>query len=193
MRHFLSITLLAIPLLVNAQEQADATKAPPATKLEAFSARTGIVIVKGFSTIGVVNGMGRVSIDVREFRDASNPKSVQYGVSFEVKESGRLERQNTSFIDEEEIDSLIRGLDYISKIERNVTTLGNFEAQYRTKGDLSMTVFSGTNGEVSFAVSSGRIGKTSAFLKLADAEKIRSLLNEAKAAISKAKSSSVKS
>ncbi|WP_162995580.1 hypothetical protein OX462_21430 [Janthinobacterium sp. SUN098] len=193
MRHFLSITLLAIPLLVNAQEQADATKAPPATKLEAFSARTGIVIVKGFSTIGVVNGMGRVSIDVREFRDASNPKSVQYGVSFEVKESGRLERQSTSFIDEEEIDSLIRGLDYISKIERNVTTLGNFEAQYRTKGDLSMTVFSGTNGEVSFAVSSGRIGKTSAFLKLADAEKIRSLLNEAKAAISKAKSSSVKS
>ncbi|WP_426054717.1 hypothetical protein [Janthinobacterium sp. PSPC2-1] len=193
MRHFLSITLLAIPLLVNAQEQADATKAPPATKLEAFSARTGIVIVKGFSTIGVVNGMGRVSIDVREFRDASNPKSVQYGVSFEVKESGRLERQSTSFIDEEEIDSLIRGLDYISKIERNVTTLGNFEAQYRTKGDLSMTVFSGTNGEISFAVSSGRIGKTSAFLKLADAEKIRSLLNEAKAAISKAKSSSVKS
>ncbi|KAB8060473.1 hypothetical protein [Janthinobacterium violaceinigrum] len=187
MRHLLSATLLVFPLLVNAQDPADATKAQPATKLESFSARTGIVIVKGYSTIGVVNGLGRVSIDVREFRDASNPKSAQYGVSFEVKESGRLERENTSFIDEDEIDSLIRGLDYISKIERNVTTLGNFEAQYKTKGDLSMTVFSGSGGEISLAVSSGRIGKASAYLKLADAEKIRTFLSEAKSVISKAK------
>jgi hypothetical protein len=104
-------------LIAFAQEQGEVQKAPPATKLEAFSARTGIVLVKGYTTLGTVNGMGRVSIDVREFRDASNPKSVQYGVAFEVKESGRLERENTSFIDEDEIDPLIRGLDYISKID----------------------------------------------------------------------------
>jgi len=187
MRHLLLVTILALPLLTHAQEQPEAAKQPPATKLEAFSARTGIVLLKGYSTLGTVNGMGRVSIDAREFRDASNPKSAQYGVAFEVKESGRLERENTSFIDEDEIDSLIRGLDYISKIERNVTTFGNFEAQYRTKGDLSMTVFSGRGGEISLAVSSGRIGKTTAFLKLADAERIRSLLGEAKKAIATAK------
>lgn len=187
MRKILLATILTIPLIAVAQEQADATKVPPATKLEAFSARTGIVLVKGFTNLGTVNGMGRVSIDVREFRDASNPKSAQYGVAFEVKESGILERENTSYIDEDEIDSLIRGLDYISKIDRSVTTFGNFEAQYRTKGDLSLVVFSGSGGEISLAVSSGRIGRTRAFLKLADIEQIRTLLGEAKKAIASAK------
>ena len=187
MRKILLATILTIPLIAVAQEQADATKVPPATKLEAFSARTGIVLVKGFTNLGTVNGMGRVSIDVREFRDASNPKSAQYGVAFEVKESGRPERENTSYIDEDEIDSLIRGLDYISKIDRSVTTFGNFEAQYRTKGDLSLVVFSGSGGEISLAVSSGRIGRTRAFLKLADIEQIRTLLGEAKKAIASAK------
>jgi hypothetical protein len=187
MRKILLATFLSIPLIAFAQEQAEVSKAPPTTKLEAFSARTGIVLVKGFTTLGTVNGMGRVSIDVREFRDASNPKSAQYGVAFEVKTSGRLERENTSFIDEDEIDSLVRGLDYISKIDRSVTTFGNFEAQYRTKGDLSLVVFSGGGGEISLAVSSGRIGKTTAFLKLADVEQIRSLLGEAKKAIASAK------
>ena len=187
MRKILLATILTIPLIAVAQEQADATKVPPATKLEAFSARTGIVLVKGFTNLGTVNGMGRVSIDVREFRDASNPKSAQYGVAFEVKDSGRLERENTSYIDEDEIDSLIRGLDYISKIDRSVTTFGNFEAQYRTKGDLSLVVFSGSGGEISLAVSSGRIGRTRAFLKLADIEQIRTLLGEAKKAIASAK------
>jgi hypothetical protein len=187
MRKILLATLLAVPFIAAAQEQADATKAPPATKLEAFSARTGIVLVKGFTNLGTVNGMGRVSIDVREFRDASNPKSAQYGVAFEVKESGRLERENTSYIDEDEIDSLIQGLDYISRIDRSVTTFGNFEAHYRTKGDLSLVVFSGSGGAISLAISSGRIGRTRAFLKLADTEQIRTLLGEAKKAIASAK------
>lgn len=189
MRHLLIATFLAFPLLTNAQEQPDATQPPLATKLEAFSARTGIVLIKGFSTLGTVNGMGSVSIDAREFRDASNPKSAQYGVTFEVKESSRLEREHTSFIDEDEIDSLIRGLDYISKIKANVTTFRDFEAQYTTKGDLSITVFSGRGGEINLAVSSGRIVKTTAYLKLADAEQIRSLLSEAKKVIAAAKQS----
>jgi hypothetical protein len=189
MRNLILTSLLFASSVALAQEQSENIKNLPSTKLEAFSARTGIVMIKGFSTVGVVNGMGKVSVDAREFRDASNPKSAQYGVAFEVKESGRLERENTSFIDEDEIDSLIRGLDYISKIQKTVTTLDNFEAQYRTKGDLSFTVFSGGRGEISLAVSSGRIGKTTAFLKLADAEQIRSLLADAKKSITSAKSS----
>lgn len=189
MQKILLATVLSLPFFAFSQEQGEAPKTAPATKLEAFSARTGIVLVKGYTTLGTVNGMGRVSIDVREFRDASNPKSAQYGVAFEVKESGRLERENTSFIDEDEIDSLIRGLDYISKIDRSVTTFGNFEAHYRTKGDLSLVVFSGRGGEISLAVSSGRIGRTQAFLKLADIEQIRSLLGEAKKSIASAKAS----
>jgi hypothetical protein len=185
----LALILSTSALAASAQDTpvADAGKAAPSTKLEAFSARTGIVLIKGFTTLGTINGLGRVTIDAREFRDASNPKQAQYGVTFEVKESGRLERENTSFVDEDEIDSLLRGLDYIAKINKGVTTLSSFEAQYRTKGDFALTVFSGRGGEISLAVSSGRIGRTSAYLKLSDGEQIRRLLMEAKNVIAAAK------
>lgn len=182
----LSIALV-LPMLVFAQAP-EATKPAPSTKLEAFSGRTGIVVVKGYSELGGVAGLGgRVNISAREFRDASNPKVTVYGVAFEVKESGRLERENTSFIDEDEIEALIRGLDYIQKINRSVTTMGSFEAQYRTKGDFSATVFSSSDSSISVALSSGRIGRTNVYLKLHDLERVRALVEEAKIAIATAK------
>src|SRR5258708_39643264 len=106
----------------------------PATKLEEFSAKTGIVVIRGFSTIGEVRGMGSVTVTAREFRDASNPKLRQTGLTVEIKEACRLERESISFVDYDEIDSLLRGIDYISKIERNGTSLKDLEAEYTTTG-----------------------------------------------------------
>lgn len=191
-RALVTALLFSIPAFASAQESADAPKAAvaPATKLEAFSARTGIVLIKGYSKIGSVSHTGTVNVDVREFRDASNLKSAQYGVALEVKELGRIERENTSYIDEDEIDSLIRGLDYISRIQPGVTSLSNFEAQYRTKGDLAVTVFSSSTGDIKLAVSSGRIGKTNAFLPLSDAARISTMLSQAKTVIATAKQAS---
>ena len=184
---FVATIFLSLAGLAQSQEAPDAGKLPPATKLEAFSARTGIVMIKAFSTVGAINGMGKVTIDAREFRDASNPKFREYGIAIAVKESGRLERENTSFIDADEIDSLIRGIDYIAKIEKNVTTLNDFEAQYKTKGDFSITTFSSRGSEVGVAISSGRIGRTTAFLKLSDLGQVKALITEAKSKIDSSK------
>lgn len=38
------------------------------------------------------------------------------GIRIEVKQGGTFERSNTSFLDLEEIDSLMRGLEYMSKV-----------------------------------------------------------------------------
>lgn len=188
---FMALAIIGAASAASAQDQAaqlpDSSKSSTPTKLESFSAKTGIVVIKGYSNIATVAGLGQVLIDAREFRDASNPKVGQYGVAITVKEAGRLERESISFIDEDEIDSLIRGLDYISKMDRGVTTLGNFEAQYRTKGDFSVTVFSERTGTISLAVSSGRIGKASAYLKLADAALIKNALVEAQRTLAAAK------
>src|SRR5258708_28007489 len=89
---------------------------PPATKLEEFSAKTGIVVIRGFSTIGEVRGMGSVTVTAREFRDASNPKLRQTGLTVGVKESGRPAKESISFVNYHEIVSLLRGIEYISKI-----------------------------------------------------------------------------
>lgn len=191
MKKLLTLALLTSALLsVHAQTtaQADATNAPT-TKLEAFSSKVGIVVIKGFTTVGRIQGRGTLSVDAREFRDASNPKQAEYGVVIEIEEPGRLERKNRSFIDYEEIDSLIRGIDYIAKTSKVITTMADFEAEYRTKGSFAVTVFSDQSGNLSLAASTGRIGKTTAFLQTADLEKLKSLLGEAKTTIERAKSS----
>lgn len=173
----LCATLIAFP--VCAQNTDVPTKAA-STKIEAFSSRTGIVMIKGFQEVGRIRGTGMVTINAREYRNASNPKQAEYGVLFEVIESGRLERENRSFVDADEIDALIQGIDYISGITKSITPLSNFEAEYRTKGDFSIVVFSQSGGELGVAVASGRVGKTNAFLKISDLERLKELIRDAK-------------
>jgi len=160
------------------QGESDAQK--PTTKLEAFQAKTGIVVIRGYTTVGSVRGAGTVTVDAREFRDASNIKNRQTGVSITVQESGRLERENTSFIDSDEIESLLAGLDYISKATNEVTQLTNFECEYRTKGNFSITVFNNTSGELAAVVSAGYVGKTSAYIKLSQLSELRQLIINAR-------------
>src|SRR4051812_46880909 len=98
---------------VLAQTPSATEERPPATKLEAFQAKTGTVLIRGFTTVGRISGRiggGYVSVDARDFREARNPKAREAGIAIEVGESGRLERQNTSFIDADEIESLLAGI-----------------------------------------------------------------------------------
>lgn len=184
---FVGLLIVMTAGLVHAQEASQSTMQPPATKLEAFSARTGIVTIKAYTKVGVVSGLGRVNIDVLELRDALNPTAREYGIRIVVRESGKQEKENSSFIDADEIDSLIRGINYIAKIDKRVTSLNEFEAKFKTKDDFSITTFSSRDGEVGVAVSSGRPAKAAAFFKLSDLEQIKALLSEAKAKIDAAK------
>lgn len=176
------LLLIGSVLLINAayaQDEGDTQKI--STKLEAFQAKTGIVVIRGYTTVGRIRALGLISVDARDFRDASNPKIRLTGVSITVKESGRLERENIAFIDGDEVDSLLAGLDYISKATKDVSSLESFEVEYRTKGGFRITVFNDSNGELSVAVSAGSIGKTSVYLKLPQLLELRQLIIDAKA------------
>ena len=164
---------------MSAQDATSAQKEPK-TKLEAFEAKTGTVLIKGFQEIGSVAGLGSVSVDCREFTDANTGRK-EYGITIEVKESGRFERKNTTLIDYDEIDSLLKGIDYIAKVDKSATPLTSFEAIYKTKGDLRVTTFSSDRGEkVQAAVQSGHIGSATAFLSLEQLAKVRTLIESAK-------------
>lgn len=103
------------------------------------------------------------------------------GISISVKETTRVESENTSFIDADEIDSLLQGLDYIAKASKEITAFDSFEAEYRTKGDFRLVVFNERNGQLSVGVSSGRIGKTSAYLKIAQLSDLKQMIIAARA------------
>ena len=103
------------------------------------------------------------------------------GIVVTVNEAGRLERESRSFVDYDEIDSLIKGLDYVAKADATVTKLSSFEANYSTKCDLQIAVFGQQSAGVSAAISSGQIGTVRVFINVDDLNKLRALLVEAKA------------
>jgi hypothetical protein len=145
-------------------------------------AQDGAVIVRGFSKVGEVKGQFGTSvlIESKEFTNASTGKK-EHGITFEVKEGGRLERDHTSYVDYDEIPSLVKGLEYIAKVDKSATTFDNFQADYRTRGDLQFSVFSQDGGaKIGAAVSSGTIGKTQAFIALADLDSIRAVVETAR-------------
>lgn len=164
----------------NAQATKSEAVPAPKTKIEAFQAKTGSVIIGGFSAIGGVAGDygSRVDVEAREFTDASTGKK-EYGIVIEVKEEGRFERQGRAFVDYDEIDSLLKGIDYIAKIDSTTTKLADFQADYRTKGDLEVSTYS-HSGEVKAAVSVGRIGGAQAFLTLGGLQQLRNAVALAK-------------
>ncbi len=168
--------------------QAPDVQRAPKTKLEAFEAQEGVVIVQGFSRIAELRGTfgGTVTVSAKEFTNATTGKR-ESGIMIEVKEGGRLERSNRSFIDYDEIEPLLRGIDYIGKVDKSVTKLENFQADYRTKGDLRVSTFNTSGGEMMVAVSSGHIGRTSVHLKFADLAAFRNYLSSAKDRLDAAK------
>lgn len=170
------------PQTVSSPQTAKPTPNESKTTLETFQAKTGVVIVKGFTRLGTMRGIGgTVEVSSREFTDAQTGKKA-YGIVVEVKETGRLERSNRSYVDYEEIDSLVKGVDYIARMDKTVTKMDSFEAQYSTKGDLSITVFNDYEG-LQVGITTGRIGGTSAFFKLADLPGFRKLVTDAKSRI----------
>ncbi|MHA1263549.1 MAG: hypothetical protein ACTSSA_15995 [Candidatus Freyarchaeota archaeon] len=110
------------------------------TKLEAFQAQSGVVIIKGYSVIGRISGLGSIEVIAMEFTEASNRRK-QKGIVVEIKESGKFADSNRSFIDYDEIQSLLKGIDYIASLRADVTDLNQFEATYQTKGNFKVTTF----------------------------------------------------
>jgi hypothetical protein len=178
-RTILLLSLLStLSIFVQAQEAAP-TPPEPKTRLEAFQAKTGSVIIKGYTFIGSVHVQsGSIRVVANEFRDAASG-SRAYGITINVKEAARPDRDNISFIDYDEIDSLVKGIDYVGRMNRTVISLTDFEATFRTRGDLEITTFS-RGEQVNGSVISGDVIQSTVFVSIDDLQKLRQLVIEAK-------------
>jgi hypothetical protein len=145
------------------------------TRLERFSAKTGVVLIRGFSETAKLSGLygSTVVLEARELVDAATNDHA-YGLTVSVKEATGLERRETSYIDYDEIESLLRGLDYIAKVNKSATRLANFQADYRTRGDFELSTFSTQPEGVMASVKSGVLGGATAFFSI---DKLASLRN----------------
>jgi len=175
------LAILSLPAFTQQPKPAIAPPAnPPTTKLEAFQVRSGQVRVKNYSRLGTVNGIGgTILVQVMEIVDPQSQQKVQ-GLLIEVAGSGRYDRPQRSFIDADEIDSLLKGIEYISKVDGKQTKLTNFEAAYESRGGLKVTAFNAEGGEIDIGVTAGT---DNVYFKLADFAPMRALIEQSKVQI----------
>lgn len=152
----------------------------PRTKLEAFMAQEGVVIVRGSSRIGEIRGRAgaTVAVDAQEVTNAGNSEKG-YGLAITVKVSGASESERRSYVDLDEIDALVRGLDSVAKVDRSATQLAEVRADYRTRDGLEISTHS-SGQQVRVAISSGHRGRVTALFQWSDLAKLKDIVAQAK-------------
>jgi hypothetical protein len=147
----------------------------PPTKLETFMVKQGSVMICGSSRVGAVRATpASIAVSSRELTDARSGERA-LGVAVEVRNSEGRDLDRISYVDLDEIPSLLAGLDYMAKVQRTETTLDRFEARYLTKGGLLVSVFD-TGGGMKAAVSSGLSGNATTELEFGEFQRFRLLL-----------------
>jgi hypothetical protein len=188
-RHIASLLVLTCTAC---STKASGPRSTPAAVPDSIStAKQGTI--QGFTEIAKLPALygGHVAVRAKEFTDASSG-SKEYGITVEVTDSSSLERENASYVDYDELESLIKGIDYIGRIDKTITHLANFQADYRTKGDLDLSTFSSNNGETLVAVKSGTIGGAQVFYKLGDLVRFRGAIATALSTLDSLRGSTTK-
>jgi len=80
-----------------------------------------------------------------------------------------------AFVDYDEIDGLMSGIDYISAID-GTTRLKSYEAVYSTRGQLEISVHSNSSGGRKVAIEIGSSGTTKTTLTLDQLAKVKTLI-----------------
>lgn len=179
----LSLLLAGLAAPLRAQTEDPMIEAGlPRTKLETLGAQEGAVIIRGFSRIGEVRGPLGSSVVVRsqEFTNAATGER-EYGLSLEVRERSRLEREHISFVDYDDIAPLAKALDQLTKLDNTATSFNRFQADYRTHGEVQVTTYTtDASAVVAAAVTCGGLERATVLLNLADLDTLRTLVDAAR-------------
>ena len=154
----------------------------PRTKLEAIEGGYERVLVKGFSRIATIRVRGaEIRVDAVELRD-NTASTRALGITIAMREADQERiNENRAFVDYEEIDPLLRAIDFSAKVNETVTKLAGFEARYRTRGDLEFAVFrQGRASGTAASVSTGICDRVTGLLTLDELELLRAHIIEAR-------------
>jgi len=158
------------------------------TRLEEFEVKAQTVVIKGSTRVAILNtSSGSARVEALELRDTGDSTRAT-GVAITLKDATRqANAEGRSYIDYEEIDPLIKGLDSVAHSDETITKLTSFEARYRTRGDFEITVFRQTSGGIAAALSSGTIDRVAISLSLDELGKLRWMILQAKVRLDETK------
>jgi hypothetical protein len=166
---------------------------PPQTKIEkAVQLLKGAVIFKGYTDVGEVQADNAATIKVTAVQlNVEKDKEALLGVAVSIRTSGS--RTAVSFVDYDEMDGLISALDTLGKLQPPVTSLANYEGEYRTRGNVQLSNIDENGGRVLVVRTvqildpSGQIIWSTATMRPARAAEIKQQLVGAKQMLDKIK------
>jgi hypothetical protein len=161
---------------------AEETNSYPQSQLEALEATTGLVLIRSTDELGSVAGKsGGVAVRCREVRDVGSGHR-RYGALVTVTASDNVE--DTTVVDYDELDALIRAMDYVGKVDWSVTPMSHFEAAYITRSGLKVATYSSRrSGTVEAFALSNRLTRCRGNFTTSQFAQMRVLLEQAKARI----------
>ena len=149
---------------------------------------TGAVIVKGFTRVGSMNGSrGAAFFTAWEVTNARTGRREQ-GITVDIGEAAgtRSDPEERAYIDYDELDPLLRGIDYIMRLDDKATKLARFEAQYQTRGGFVLVTFNTPSGYAAAITTGG--GRCPRFmLRPTGLAEFRNLLESAKEVLDNAR------
>ena len=157
----------------------------PPTKLEAFLAKKGKIIVKDFYPAGELQKMGHMKLDGLVVYEPGQEAQRVRGLRVEVTEAGRLERENGSFLDLDEVESLSKAISYMESLSQkwaNGSGAPYSEVIFQSKGDFQLGFYQQGSKTGAFA-KSGTIGSTTMFFDLGDLPRIKQMVDAADATL----------
>jgi hypothetical protein len=187
-------TLFSLPFLfvfavscVAQEPQPSPTPEEFVTRLESLMSETGAVIVKGYTRVGsMVGSRGNAYVTAWEATNALTGHTEQ-GVGVEIGDSAGPEAGERAYIDYDELASLLKGIDYIMRLDNRATKLARYETQYQTRGGLVLMTFNAPGGPATAISTEG--GRRARFvLRQAGLAEFRNLLESAKEALDAPKS-----
>lgn len=172
------------PILIAAQERQDraAEGSEPKTKVEAFLATKGRMVVKDFSPIGKISGRfgSTMELETLTVFEPGHEMQKTRGLRVEITEGGRTERSNASFLDLEELEALANAVTNMQKLAGQWDSAPPefySEVIFSTKGDFKLGFYQKGKDRRMFA-SSGIVGRASFYGETSDLPQLKAMLDK---------------
>ena len=160
--------------------QAPPAKSEARTQLEEFLATTGSILIKVYHPLDAIpsNGGGSsLGLSALVLYEPGKKSEGTRGIKAKVyKGDGK---EYVSFLDIDEIDNLLEGIEYMQKImvEWAGTKRDYTEMVFSTRGDFAVGFYINNEGKIQAFAKVGTIGSGNIFLRNDGLQKLRDSLN----------------
>jgi len=176
MKKFMMLLTLAVGSVVHAQ-----TTNAPRTWFDAYKSTLEAPLIRGMTSVGTLTGQVKYPVEIKVERLTIKPlTNTIYAVAVRTRLAHNI--LQVDYIDYDELDGLIRGLQLISQSEHSVAPMDDFEAVYRVRSGLSVAKISKGN-TITIAIKCGDTNATRNQIAAYELDSFQGLISQAKSKI----------